>query len=229
MAVAISHDSPTRLTNLQPLWHRIAPRRVVEKCPAEDPLVGWTAWQKYLSRRRHAAPPPFLRGKRPPIRWGWPDAWEQMASQRQAEMNMSEALKTMELAYKLPDLVSELPAESWWQLVEQLHGTAVAALAMRVEWPGDSRDVLQSQLLGGELPFALSYLLPEIRALHELRTNAHSGLSESLIALTDGRGLPHARLLPVLPPLFACWTRVRWLGERLKGGCWSGEAENQYR
>src|SRR5262245_26884702 len=250
MAFAISQASPPRLTNLQPLWQRTAPRRLVEKCPVDDPLVGWTAWQQHLARRRRPSAPPFLRGKRPPIRWGWPDTPKQRVATgagceetgsrdifaatlgeqvARCEMELSEALQNVELAYKLSDLASELPCESWWQLVEQLHGLAVAALAERIEWPGDPRTVLRSQLLAGELPLALSFVLPEIRALHELRANARISLSESLVALTDGRGLPHARLLPVLEPLFACWTRARWLGAQITAGCWSSEAERQYR
>ena len=53
-------------------------------------------------------------------------------------------------------------------------------------------------------------------------------LTEAITELTDGQGLPHARLLPVLGPLFACWTRSRLLGKRLKGGAWSAKAERQY-
>jgi hypothetical protein len=62
-----------------------------------------------------------------------------------------------------------------------------------------------------------------------LRKPARSALSDALIELTDGQGLPHARLLPVLGPLFACWTRVRWIGERLGRGSWSRKAEFQYQ
>jgi hypothetical protein len=35
--------------------------------------------------------------------------------------------------------------------------------------------------------------------------------------------------LPVLGPLFACWTRARWLGSRLDRGLWSRQAEYQYQ
>jgi hypothetical protein len=84
-------------------------------------------------------------------------------------------------------------------------------------------------LLAGELPLALSYLFPEIRALRSLRAGARSVFSEALVELTDGEGLPHARLLPVFGPLFGCWTRARWLGANLRRGAWSREAEIQYQ
>jgi hypothetical protein len=88
---------------------------------------------------------------------------------------------------------------------------------------------VRQQLIAAELPLALGYLFPEIRALRGLRKPARAAFSEALIELTDGQGLPHARLLPVLGPLFACWTRARWLGAHLKRGPWSRKAEYQYQ
>ncbi|HEX2475096.1 MAG TPA: hypothetical protein VHK01_10135, partial [Lacipirellulaceae bacterium] len=70
---------------------------------------------------------------------------------------------------------------------------------------------------------------PEIRALRSLRAAAGSTFSEALVELTDGEGLPHARLLPVFGPLFGCWTRARWLGHNLGRGAWSDKAEVQYQ
>src|SRR5206468_1612435 len=63
----------------------------------------------------------------------------------------------------------------------------------------------------------------------DLLAAAQQSFTESLLAVLDGKGGPHGRLLPVLAPLVACWTRARWLGEHLKGGAWSKEAEAQYR
>ena len=90
------------------------------------------------------------------------------------------------------------------------------------------RDVVRNQLLAGELPLALGYLFPEVRALRALRDDARAAFSEAIVELTDGQGLPHARLLPVFGPLFACWTRARWLGQHMKRGAWSRAAELQY-
>jgi hypothetical protein len=36
-------------------------------------------------------------------------------------------------------------------------------------------------------------------------------------------------LLDVIEPLWGCWTRARWMGERMNRGCWSREAEVQYQ
>ena len=36
MAIAPTHESGLCLPNLQPVWHHKRPRRLVEKCPADD-------------------------------------------------------------------------------------------------------------------------------------------------------------------------------------------------
>jgi len=139
------------------------------------------------------------------------------------------ALQAVAAAYALPQLSSKLPPESWWRLAESLRAVAIDASAHRVDWHADPCEILRNQLLGGELPLALSYLFPELYSYRELRSSARDVLTEALVELTDGKGLPHARLLPVLGPLFATWTRSRWLGSRMKQGCWSRAADTQYR
>jgi len=253
MAVVLNEQSHTLLHNLQPLWHDAAPRRVVEQSTADEPLGGWKAWQKHLARRRDPELPPFLQGKQPPLLWGWPQAWQYddlhaMLSKKKREQaidlgiaasqfistdagatpDLPAALQLVALAYALPKLSEHTSAEHWWQLVDGLYDLAGEAQQHRVDWPAEPRDVVRQQLLAGELPLALSYLFPEVRALRSLGKMARSVLTEGLIELTDGQGLPHARLLPVLGPLFACWTRSRWLGARLKSGSWSSKAELQY-
>src|SRR3972149_5121384 len=122
-----------------------------------------------------------------------------------------------------------MPADDWWNLAEALHQLAADAQQIRVELSGSVAEIVRQQLLAGELPLSLSYLHPELRPLRALRKPARQALSGALVALTDGKGQPHARLLPVLGPLLASWTRARWLGERLKRGPWSYAAETQFR
>jgi len=245
MAVAITEPPFTRSPSLQPLWHPTAPPLVTEKS-ADDPLGSWVAWQEHLARRKRPTTPPSIAGKRPPLLWGWPDKWQRDALQATlqlpsalaetilnddsaAELDLPRALQTVGIAYALPELAANLPPEMWWRLAEQLHEVANEAQQHRVDWPADPRDVVRQQLLAGELPLALGYLFPEVRALRALRVSARESLSEALIELTDGQGLPHARLLPVLGPLFACWTRARSIGASLKRGPWSRKAESQYQ
>jgi hypothetical protein len=245
MSAAITDESAASSPDLQPLWHHKAPRKLVEAGPAEDLVRTWKVWQKHLRKRKKPDRPKFLRKKKPPLLWGWPNDWERavikeniqsptslaeiiMGDDPAASLDLPLALQTVALAYAMPKLARELPSESWWQLLERLREVASQAQTARVDWPSDPKAVLRQQLLGGELPLALSYLFPEVRVMHGLRIEARQALSEAICEVTDGKGLPDARLLPVLGPLFATWTRSRWLGAQMKRGAWSREADVQY-
>ena len=246
MAVAITQDSQAGRWLLPTIWHRVAPRRVVRKYREGDLEGGWVAWRNHLRRRKKPAVVPFLADKSPALLWYWPDAGdrdeietairrpihlgdEQPGDLFAQQSNPANALKLLALAYSLPGLAEKIPAEAWWQLATRLHDLASEAQLHRIDWPADPQDVLRQQLLAGELPLALGYLFPEVKQLRELRKSAHATFSEALAELTDGEGLPHARLLPVLGPLFACWTRARWLGKRFARGPWSRAADIQYQ
>lgn len=246
MATTITDETTSCTPDLQPLWHHKAPRLLVETCPAEDLVRGWKTWQKHLRKRKKPIAPPFLTKKKSPLLWGWPQEWERAAVNESihspttlaeivigddptASPDLPLTLQIVALAYAMPKLARELPAEAWWQLLERLREVATQAQTNNVDWPGDPQAVLRQQLLAGELPLALSYLFPEVLAMRALRTDASGTLSEAICALTDGRGLPDARLLPVLGPLFACWTRATWLSSQTKKSVWSREADLQYQ
>jgi hypothetical protein len=114
-------------------------------------------------------------------------------------------------------------------LAQSLRELASDAQQLRADVNGDVHELLRQQLLAAELPLALGCLFPELKPMRDLLASARQSFTESLLAVLDGKGGPHGRLLPVLGPLVACWTRARWLGEREKGGAWSKEAEAQYR
>jgi hypothetical protein len=249
MATALTEASTGILSKNKTLWHRSAPRQVAKRCPVGDPSHGWTAWQSHLAGRKRPELPPFLAGRSPAILWAWPDAWgradvaatiaspiepaDSFANRNgvppdSTAVGLSHTLQTLALAYALPTLASQMSADCWWKLADTLHAVAVDAQSLQVDWEGDAHEIVQQQLLAAELPLALGYLFPELAPFRVLRKPARRAFSESLVQLTDGEGLLHARMLPVLGPLWACWTRARWLGERLKRGCWSARAEVQY-
>lgn len=245
MAVAISEESLVALSNLQPLWHGKAPTSLVERYAEADPFAGWNTWQKHLRTRKDPSPPRFIQKKRSPLLWGWPKQWgiDELNSALASPTTFAEvvigedatsapdlplSLQLVALAYALPKLAAELPAETWWFLVERLHATATQAMVERIELTDDPRNILRNQLLAGELPLALGLLFPEVRALRALRAGARAALTEALIEVTDGQGLPHGRLLPIIGPLFACWTRARLLAESVGGRAWSRPAELQF-
>src|SRR4029079_9658103 len=124
--------------------------------------------------------------KKSPLLWGWPRELERKAVKESihspttlAEFVIGDdpntspdlplALQTVALAYAMPKLARELPAEAWWQLLERLREAACNARAKHVDWPSDPNAVVRQQLLAGELPLALSYLFPEVRAMRSLR------------------------------------------------------------
>lgn len=228
------------------LWYPSAPKRIVEKCAGRSLLEGWSAWQKHLASRKRPLAPPFLTGKELPLLWGWnqisefgyriedlcleSDDSSPSNAPLQADGDVIEgALTQLARAYALPQLAQRLSAESWWDMVAQLHDVAQRAEHLRVDLQSEPDELVRHQLLAGELPLALRYLFPELSTLRELHEPARAAFSEALLEWTDGQGLPHGRLLSVLGPLWACWTRARWMGERLKGGPWSREAEIQYQ
>jgi hypothetical protein len=234
MAVAIT-DIATEADRIwHPFWHRSAPRRLVEDS-GDDPTANWAPWQLHLARRKRPATPPFLKGKSPPLWWATepisevklPAIRDMLASVGRA--SDAPAWWALAAAYSLPDASASLAPAAWWELVERLRTLAIDADLLAVDPEGDPQDLLRQQLLAGELPLVLGYLFPEVQSLRELRDSAREALSEALVEWTDGQGLPHGRLLPVLGPLWASWTRCRWMGQRLKRGCWSREAEIQYQ
>jgi hypothetical protein len=228
-----------------PLWHPSAPRRLVQGFTGDNQENAWTIWQKHLTRRKRPHAPSFAEGKRPPLLWMWPTGWERdgitLQGRKLARLcdeltgdsvrgdELPQAIQALAIAYALPKLASKLSAEAWWRLAESMRELARDAQHLRSNLGGDVEEIIRHQLLAGELPLALAYLFPELQPLRDLQPAAQQTLSESLLEWLDRKGGPHGRLLPVLGPLFACWIRVRFLGDRLDGGCWSKKAEEQYR
>jgi hypothetical protein len=246
MAVVLTEKSGDRSLPLYLRWHRTAPQPIAKRYHQNDLLAAWKLWQKHLARRTSPPPAPFLGGSKPPLLWAWPEDWrsnvlngelsslDDLARRAAADVESrvpdhSHVIELLAAAYALPKLARHTPAETWWRLATRLLAVAVEAQQERVDWPADPDNVVRQQLLAGELPLALGYSFPELSPLRSLRKAARAVFSEALVQLTDGEGMPHARLLCVLGPLFACWTRARWLGERVPNGAWSRAAEDQYR
>lgn len=244
MAIAFSDQPTSGPFHRTTLWHRTAPRQLFKAWFSGDDEHRWDVWRKHLAKRKRPEPLEFLSGKRPAILWGWPAAWRRdeiagatsplarsnavHSASRASHVELPQALECVAAAYALPELAKELSAGAWWSLAETLHRLAGDAQQLRVDAVHDPEKILCQQLLAGELPLALGYLFPELQPMRSLRHSARQALSECLIAVTDGEGLPHARLLPVLAPLWGCWTRSQAIGETLHCGAWTRDAENQY-
>jgi hypothetical protein len=237
------------------LWHHSAPKAVRRAFSAGNHLAGWTAWRAHLARRRRSLDPDILlAAEGQASSWALPEGldpapippWLAQLPQLPAECPEADpslereilrwlgekaggtadarfALEALACGRAIVRLAAALSPDVWWALLDYL--LSAVADAHRVDL---NRDPLVHQLLGGELPLTLAYLLPEIVPCRRLKSAARRSLSSGLRDLLDGAGLLHGRDLGLLRPLLACWTRCRALGGELKGGCWSEAAESQY-
>jgi hypothetical protein len=246
IAPEISRQNPcaVRGQSTASIWHKSVPKAVQKAYEVDHDSAGWKAWQRHLRARKR---PVGLVGGDQAITWVLnPVETASLLPQLSQDDHLATinalhdwlrdsaggrfkldyALSAVTWCRCLPQLAAVLPASAWWKLLDHLLQTVAEA---GEDCACSEDEPLVRQLLAGELPLTLAYLLPEIAACRELRSNACLVLSGGLADLLDGEGLPHARLFDRLPSLLACWTRCRELGSRLKRNCWSAEAERQYR
>jgi hypothetical protein len=207
-----------------------------------------------LAARKSPAPlEGLLPGRSSPLMWNLPDGEGELAGdpliaallvsakRKRPERTLAEQLgpwsleaasapPTVELAvqslavcHALPRLAGPVSPELWWELLDALLQIAEDAVAIDL-----AADPLVAQLLGGELPWTLGYLLPEINACRKAGAEGRRRLSEGLIELTDGEGLIEARQLGVFRPLVAGWTRCRAMAEAASSPCYTQAAEAQF-
>ncbi|MCA9232775.1 MAG: hypothetical protein KDA57_19150, partial [Planctomycetales bacterium] len=138
------------------------------------------------------------------------------------------ALECLAVAHLLPRIAEELSSDAWWGLLDALWQVVQSSAGWRIDIELPPQEGLAQQLLAGELPLTLAYLLPEMRPVHKLHDAAHEALSEGVAELLNGEGLLRGTHLGVLRPLLACWTRCRTLGQVYKKKCWNQKAEDQF-
>ncbi len=133
------------------------------------------------------------------------------------------ALEALACCRAFPDLEAMVSVDVWCVLQDHLHAVADEAAGIDPE-----AEPLVHQLLAGELPLTLAYLLPELTACRKLGGVAGRTLSAGLVDLLDGEGLLEAENLSKLRPLLACWTRCWALDEEAKLKALTAEAREQY-
>lgn len=152
-----------------------------------------------------------------------------LAEHREASYQPHQALLALAWADALPALARFVMAHDWWELLNHLLRRAhTAASAQRPAQTQPEYDLAQ-QLLGGELPFLLAHLFPEIDNCRPLAAAARFTFSHGLDRLLDSQGQVSARHLPVMRPLLASWTRAHVLGAELEGACCDETALSQLR
>ena len=207
----------------------------------------WQAWaEKLASRKKPATLRKLMRQSRNPLEWSvdvqcdastrevlklldsvkrqWRDGepadwavvvgdWLSNAEARQASVPF--ALECLAWANTLARLAVRLPAKNWWDLFAFLLNTALdaqAAAEREVNHP------VASQLFSAELPLTLAYWFPRVELCSALATPARKAISEAMIELLDGEGMPQARYVCHWRGLLASWTRCVQMDAEIDGG-----------
>lgn len=149
-----------------------------------------------------------------------------LAASKRARADVQLALGAVAAAHLLGAFGGALAADLGWRLVDALY-----ELARHAEgWNPDLTDeeIIAQQMLAGELPLTLSYVLGEMKPLHALRSAARERLSEGLLELHNGEGLIHADHRATMQPLLACWTRCAAVAASDKQRPFHSNAMRQY-
>ena len=236
-------------------WQQPLPKKTLNRLQQAPPAAAWEIWKKYLVNRKTVTDlSHLLPVSNSPLAWSanislqrdetlsflsqitnfsrstkHTEATEtlliQWLSTTPAETTHSaEALQTVACAWSLSELSQLLDAELWWGVLERLVSTAADALQLDVV-----THPLPANLLGGELPLVLAYYFPELKSTSDLSSLAIEFLSEALVEILDGEGMPKANYLPFFGPLLGSWTRCRAIIKHRSKLSWSDDAEGQYR
>ncbi|MHB8901004.1 MAG: hypothetical protein ACYC6Y_19830, partial [Thermoguttaceae bacterium] len=226
------------------VWDKSAPERIRRAFRKGDPEAVWTHWRAHLAKRAAPVHPVALWPVEGNMLLGGSDeagvdgetgrllarlteasdagpsckerseAWLERVSS--GPIDGACALESIAWAYALPSAAKSSEWTDWWGLLDRLSRLAEEAS----EAPLDGQPLVQ-QLTAGELSLTLAYLFPEIAPCQRAAKRARKVLSEGLLELVDGEGLPDRRILDVFRPLMACWTRCRILGRHMRQDCLS--------
>jgi hypothetical protein len=240
------------------VWHRSTPSGITRADSWGTDSPGWNEWRAHLAKRAVLSSVARLfPGKGSSLAWGPPAftvaplstrlpstadlvaaldrlergkswslsgtplelalAWMAETSRRQAALF---GLECVAWARALSALAVELPGDAWWQILDSLLHAADSA--------GAAQDTLARQWLGTELPLSLAYVLPELKPARQLARCGGQELSTALRTIIAADGMPSARLMDLVPALWATWARSRSLARDLKKAGWNAETEERY-
>jgi hypothetical protein len=231
-------------------WSPKAPDRVSRSYQGNADPHGWTLWQKHLAKRRLRALSKLFKGRQSPLLWAWPAETQLEQAERLIDLmrrprladrrtsgldkavlcwlsraevaapDVGFALECLAWSGALPSLAEHLGEQAWWQLCNRL--IAIAAAESRHD------DPLAGQLLHGELPAVLAYVLPELAACQSLVDVSRRTLEQSSTSVLEGEAVVHGRRLGALRPLLACWTRWRVISRELDAPIWTDGAPRRF-
>ena len=216
-------------------WQRPLPKTTLSQLQQAQPADAWEIWKNYLANRKKVIElSHLLPASKSPLAWSANISLQRdetlcfltqlanssrstkhakatetllikwLSAAPEESVHSTEALQAVACAWSLSALSQLLDAELWWRVLERLVATAANALQLDVE-----TQPLAANLLGGELPLVLAYYFPELKSTSDLSSLAIEFLSEALVEMLDGEGMPKASYLPIFGPLLGSWTRCR--------------------
>ncbi len=226
-------------------WHSSAPPQVAQAESWLDDTPGWAAWAEHLKARSWPVPLPCFAGRRSPLAWALPEeladaetaalivglhqrsrrargdllaqqlrAW--LAESDEAPAEAPFGLECLAWCYAMPRIAAMAPAETWWELLSRLVGTASDAAALDV-----AEHPWAQQLLAAELPLTLGWCFPELEPCRQLVPGARRRLHAALDQLLDTQGVPLSFPPGAFAALLACWSRCLAISRRLEEARWS--------
>ena len=238
MAIAFTDQPTSGPFHRTTLWHRTAPRNLFKAWFSGDDEHRWTVWKKHLAQpqaagaagvpRRQAAAGSVGLARFVATRRNRPCHQRAGPSRMPSKWPAGRATSICRRHWRSSPRL--MRCRTWPRNCRPASGgisprRSIAWRARPSSYASNRRkmrrSVVRQQLLAGELPLALGYLFPELQPMRSLRQLGRQALSEGLIAVTDGEGLPHARLLPVIGAAVGLLDEGRTIGEQLHRGAWS--------
>lgn len=234
------------------LWHKSVPTAVSRALEWEDDSAGWKAWREHLRSRLRPRVPGKLFGDDAAFLWGSADRGpassaglsrriDKLLRMKQTQAELGEELRYWLLdataarqgiaratdslcwCWNLPRLARRLSATLWWTLLNRLVETCHHAAQQDL-----GENPAAQQILAGELPLTLAYLLPELKACRKLVVPARQALITGLEGLVDPTGFLDGRHWSQLGLLLGSWTRSRLLGAELRQASWNADTHQRY-
>jgi len=225
----------------RPQWHHSVPEAIAAAGAWDEGSEGWAIWRRYLSRgQKRRTLGRLLNADSAPLLWGLDaSAHAQLAAllerlaaakpedDRDAQLDeraaawqndlqagsasLDQALEALAWAYAAPRVAGALSPARWWALVGGL-----LTLARSGNGASERHDILAWQLLAGELPLVLAFVLPELEACRLVGPLGAQAIAAGLVEGCGPHGLPEFEHLAMLRPLLGCWTRAKAVARRVE-------------
>ena len=118
---------------------------------------------------------------------------EWLAASSRSAIGVDAATEYLAWAHALPCLATRLAPDLWNQMAERLLNTVEQNLDPSKRLADSPEAFVVDQLLVGELPLTLAYWFPKSPTCQQLAGPAREVISQGLVEILDGEGVPHGR------------------------------------